>query len=65
LGELADAERLLKAAYRLIDYLIEDENRDASESILGVLYAVADKIEAASKMIEACSDPEKDKETRK
>jgi hypothetical protein len=43
---------------------IEDDD-DAQEHILGVLYACGDKIDAASKMLEACSNPEKDKETRK
>jgi hypothetical protein len=63
LGELVDAERLLKAAYKLVEYLIEDH--DTQDHVLGVLYAVGEKIYATSKMLEACSDPAKDKETRK
>lgn len=52
IGELADAERLLKAACKLVEHLVEDD--DVQENILGVLYAVTDKIEAAERMLKAC-----------
>jgi hypothetical protein len=51
IGELADATRLLKAAYKLVEYHLENDS-EAEDNILGVLYAVVDKILSASKMLE-------------
>lgn len=51
IGELADAARLLKAACKLVEHFMEDENEDGCEAVLGVLYACADKMEAAEKML--------------
>ena len=55
-GELADARRLLNAAAKLVEHLIEDGD-DAQEHILGVIYAVGEKIDAASKMPEQQEAP--------
>lgn len=50
MGELADTERLVKAACKLVEYAFEDGD-DNEQAILGVLYAALDKIKATDKAI--------------